>query len=194
METKQTKRYLELQMEELKEEHAEEKEQRKPSTRNNRSENNAKIAALYEDTADYEKDLICFETELAIIEDNDFNNILSALIREMPDEERDYSQELKAVVEAGWAQLIETDPFHTQDQLTDIQKTSFSLIVDTLYAKYPNDQVDFEQTIKDVLVRRWKAIIDMKKEHIKEEKTALKNMGLKPDFAKRIYEEYHGLR
>lgn len=189
------KRLLELQMEELKASYGikrEDSDVERPS--NARSEANAKIAKLYEDAAEYEEELECFEKELEIITTNEFGDIAAALIQKSPNGEENYSQELKAVLEAGWTHLVEVKKTHPKEQLELIKETEFCDIVERLNAAYPEYNGEFETEVRDILVKRWETLIAIKKEHIQEEREDIEEYrGLKPDYAKGVYKKYHGI-
>lgn len=189
------KRLMELQMEELKASYGikrEDSDVERPS--NARSEANAKIAKLYEDAAEYEEELECFEEELEIINTNEFGDIAEALIQKSPNGEEDFAQELKAVLEAGWTHLVEVKKTHPKEQLELIKETEFCDIVERLSAVYPEYNGDFEAEVRDILVKRWETLIAIKKEHIQEEREDIEEYrGLKPDYAKGVYKKYHGI-
>ncbi|MEA1879922.1 MAG: hypothetical protein U9N11_04705, partial [Campylobacterota bacterium] len=77
MAKEETKRYLELQMEELKAEHVTEVDKAPKKTKDNKDKN-AHIAKLYEDAAEYEADLKGFEEELEIVNANSLKDIAQA--------------------------------------------------------------------------------------------------------------------
>lgn len=199
------KLYLELQMDELKaalgiEEEDSAREINKAkiaelkviAAKNNR-EKNADVAKLYEDAAEYEKELEAFEKELEIITDNKFKEIAGALCKNFPDEARNFSEELKTVLIAGWTEFVEVDTTHPIEQLELIKETDFSDIVEKLTSVYPDYNGDFETEIRSILLKRWENLIAIKKEHIEEEIEEIYIAGLKPSFVKRIYKEFHGI-
>ena len=192
MADKDTKRYLELQMEELKAAFGTEEEPNQKKVKDNR-EKNAEIAKMYEDAAEYEEDLKGFEEELAIVKANKLEDIASGLRAKFPNEERDYAKELKSVVEFSWTHFVEVEKTHPVDQLELIKKTEFKDLVKTLTTAYPEYDGDFEAEIRAVLIKRWDTLIAIKKEHIKEEISEIKISGLKPNYVKRIYKQYHGI-
>lgn len=189
------KRLLELQMEELKASYGikrEDSDLERPS--NARSEANAKIAKLYEDAAEYEEELECFEEELEIINANELKDIAALLSQRSPNEEGNYAQELKAVLEAGWTHLVEVKKIRPQEQLELIKETEFCDVLERLNAVYPQYNGDFETEVRDILVKRWETLIAIKKEHIQEEREDIEEYrGLKPDYAKGVYKKYHGI-
>lgn len=199
------KLYLELQMDELKaalgiEEEDSARELNKAkiaklkdiAAKNNR-EKNADVAKLYEDAAEYEKELESFEKELAIINANELKDIAGALSKKFSDEERNYPQELKTVLVAGWTELVEVEKTHPTEQLELIKETEFCDVVEKLTTAYSDINDDFEATIKGILLKRWETLIAIKKGHIEEEMEEIYIAGLKPSFVKRIYKEYHGI-
>lgn len=189
------KNYLELQMEELKGSLEEDNNatSKKKKTNLDRSPQNAKIAKLYEDAAEYEEDLKGFEEELEIVNANKLKDIATALTHKFPDEDRDYVDELDTILIVGWTNFIEVGNTHPKEQLDIIKKTPFSDVVAKLNAAYPDYAGDFEKDIRELLVKRWENLIAIKKEHVKEELDEIKTSGLKPKYAKRVYEKYHGL-
>lgn len=199
------KLYLELQMDELKaalgiEEEDSARELNKAkiaklkdiAEKNNRDKN-ADVAKLYEDAAEYEKELESFEKELDIIKANELKNIPGALSAKFSDEQRNYPQELKAVLIAGWTELIETEKTHPIEQLDIIKETDFCDVVEKLSTVYSDYNDNFEATVRNILLKRWENLIAIKKEHIEEEMEEIYIAGLKPSFVKRIYKEYHGI-
>ena len=192
----ETKRYMELQMDEMKDFHAENAEDKDTASKNKEDnrEKEAEIARLYEDLAEYEEDLECFENELEVVNANELKEISKSLTQNFPDEERDYEQELKAVLEAGWTHMVETLKTHPKEQLEIIKESDFSDVVKKLSAAYPDYTGNFETDIKEILVKRWEMLIAIKKEHIKEEIAEIKTAGLKPSYAKRVYKRYRGIK
>ncbi|NOR56176.1 MAG: hypothetical protein GQ531_08200 [Sulfurovum sp.] len=192
------KLYLELQMDELKGSLLEEDENptpvKKKVVNNNRSPQNAEIAKLYEDAAEYEADLKGFEDELEVVKANALKDIPAALIKEFPEEnkERDYAKELKTIVDQCWTHAVEVDKTHPKEQLELVKNCEFGEVVEKLSAAYPD--VDFEAEVRAHLVKRWDNLITIKKAHVAEEIADIKTSGLKPKYAKRVYELYHGLR
>ena len=193
MADQETKRYMELQMEEMKTYHAENAEEKDSTPKNDNREKEAEIARLYEDLAEYENDLECFENELEVVHANELKDISSSLTQNFPDEERNYEQELKAVLEAAWTHFVEVEKTHPKEQLEIIKENDFCDIVEKLNTAYPEYNGDFETDIRDILVKRWETLIAIKKEHIKEEIAEIKTLGLKPHYAKRVYKRYHGI-
>ncbi len=185
---------MELQMEELRASFGIKKEDsdaiKRPS--NARSEANAKIAALYEAAGEYEAELERFEEELEIIESHSLEDLATALNERFPSEEGSVEQELKEVVMVGWRQLVEVKHTHPKEQLVLIEASAFGDMATKLKAAYPED--DIEAQMKEVLVKRWEMLIEIKKEHIAEEREDIEeHRGLKPDYARGVYRKYHGL-
>ena len=193
---KSEKLLMELQMEELRASFGIKKEDsdaiKRPS--NARSEANAKIAALYEAAGEYEAELERFEDELEIIESHSLEDLATVLSEKFPSEEGSVEQELKEVVMVGWRQLVEAKQTHPKEQLALIEASAFSDILTKLKAAYPEYEGDFEAQMKEVLVKRWEMLIEIKKEHIAEEREEIEeHRGLKPDYARGVYRKYHGL-
>ena len=175
-------RLLELQMADLKASYGIPEDAPRSTTNNDRSENSRKIAALYEDAAEYEEELETFEAELEIVKNTELKDIADALNKKFPDYEGDYLKELKAILEAHWTQFVEVDKTHPQEQLTLIKETDFS--------EY-NDE--FAEEVKNVLIKRWEMLVTIKKEHVAEERAEMKLRGMKPDHIRKVYRKYHGL-
>jgi hypothetical protein len=187
---------MELQMEELRASLGITKEEsdtkKKPD--NTRSEANAKIAALYEAAGEYEAELERFEAELGLIESHGLSELVVVLGEAFPGEEGSVEQELKSVVEAGWRQLAEVKQTHPVEQIALIDGSEFDDILSTLKAQYPEYEGDFEAQMKEILVKRWEMLIEIKKEHIAEEREEIEeHRGLKPDYARGVYRKYHSL-
>ncbi|MEN8303058.1 MAG: hypothetical protein ABFQ64_03170 [Campylobacterota bacterium] len=195
MATQGKKRYMELQMEELKSVHqdevAENSSAKTESKKNNKK--NADIAKLYEDAAEYKEDLKGFEEELEIVNANELKDIASSLTQKFPDEDRDYAQELQTIIENGWAHFVETKKADSKEQLELIKDTEFGNVVERLNVEYPDYKGDFETDIREFLVQRWENLINIKKEHIKEELAEIKILGLKPNYVERVYKQFHGI-
>ena len=195
MADKETKRYMEMQMEEMKSFHADntEKQEARSKKKNDDREKEAEIARLYEDLAEYEEDLECFENELEVVKSNELKAISKALTENFPDEDRNYEQELKVVLEAAWTDMVEVQKTHPEEQLAIIKENDFCDIEEKLNAAYPEYEGSFETDIRNILMKRWDLLIAIKKEHIKEEIAEIKTSGLKPNYAKRVYKRYHGI-
>jgi molybdopterin converting factor small subunit len=195
MADQKTKLYLELQMEELKATHAENAGEEVSTPKKNSRDNskNAEIEKMYEDAAEYEEDLKGFEEELEIVNANELKDIAASLIQKFPNEERDYAQELRTILEMGWTHFVEVEKTHPKEQLELIKETEFGDVVEKLNAAYPDYNGDFEADVRDFLVKRWENLIAIKKEHIKQELAEIKTTGLKPKYVKRVYEQFHGI-
>lgn len=195
MADKETKRYMEMQMEEMKNFHADntEKQEATSKKKNDDREKEAEIARLYEDLAEYEEDLECFENELEVVKSNELKAISKALTENFPDEDRNYEQELKVVLEAAWTDMVEVQKTHPEEQLAIIKENDFCDIEEKLNTAYPEYEGSFETDIRNILIKRWELLIAIKKEHIKEEIAEIKTSGLKPNYAKRVYKRYHGI-
>jgi len=187
---------MELQMEELRASLGITKEEsdtkKKPD--NTRSEANAKIAALYEAAGEYEAELERFEAELELIESHGLSELVVVLGEAFPGEDGSVEQELKSVIEAGWRQLTEVKQTHPVEQIALIDGSEFGDMCSKLKTQYPAYEGDFEAQMKEILVKRWEMLIEIKKEHIAEEREEIEeHRGLKPDYARGVYRKYHGL-
>lgn len=187
------KRYMELQMEELKEALSSQSEGSAPKEEVKGNSKHAELAKMYEDCYEYEKDLEIFEAELEIVNANELKDISQALSEKFPNEERDYPQELKTVVVIGWTNLVEVQQTHPQAQLDVINDSTFNEMVDKLNAAFPDYSGNFEKEIRTLLVKRWENLIAIKQEHIQEELDEIETAGLKHHYVKRVYKEYHGI-
>jgi molybdopterin converting factor small subunit len=194
MAEKKEKLYLELQMEELKAAHADAtKDNSAPKKSTKDNSKNAEIAKMYEDAAEYEEDLKGFEEELEIVNANALKDIAEALIEKFPNEERDYVQELRTILEMGWTHLVEVEKSHPKEQLELIKETEFGDVVEKLNTAYPDYSGEFESEVRDLLIKRWENLIAIKKEHIAQELAEIKTTGLKPKYVKRVYQQFHGI-
>ncbi|HIC13380.1 MAG TPA: hypothetical protein EYO75_08455 [Sulfurimonas sp.] len=190
------KRYLELQMEELKEAHADNIAQNSGVKKVNPNHNakNAAIAEMYNDAAEYEADLKCFEDELFLVNKHSFADIATEMHNAFPKEdERDFLAELNTIVELGWTDLVEVQKTHPLEQLELIKATDFTEVIEVFNAKFPDYTGDFEAEARVFLAQRWERIINIKKEHIKQELYEINTSGLKAKYVKRVYQKYHGL-
>lgn len=209
MDDKSKKLYLELQMDELKAALASEEDDEdedfisqseqdtsaksKTTASKNSKNKNADVAKLYEDAAEYEKELEGFEKELEIINTTKIKDIAQILTQKLPDEDRNYEEELKAILVAGWVHLVEIEKTHPIEQLELIQKTELSNVIEELNNAYPDYNGNFEAIAKGMFIARLETLIAIKKEHIEEEIEEIYIAGLKPSFVKRIYKEFHGI-
>lgn len=191
------KRLLELQMDELKTEieeieHVEEKPiTSTPQPPKNSRNNDAEIAALYEDAAEYELELEWFEKELATLQSNHLTQLVDSLNAIHPEYEGDYEKEVKSVLENGWQLLVQKNSNYCDEYLEVLKGLSVSEAVQKL--SQMQSDIDFEADFKSILQERWNNIIAIKKEHIKEEIAEIKTRGLKPDYVKKIYKRFHGI-
>ena len=191
---KENRRIMEMQMDALKEEHGVEIDSSKNRIpKNARSANNAKLAALYEDAGEYEAELICFEAEFEILNDNALGDLVMKLNENTPEYEGDYTEELSAVVVNGWTQLVEVQKTHPKEQLELLNQTAFSEMLEKLNAAFSEYAGDFETEIREILVKRWEFLIDIKKEHIADERAEMKLQGMKPDHIRKVYRNFHGI-
>lgn len=158
------------------------------------NEKNIALAKMWEDAAEYEEELEAFEKELEVIKANSLNDLVAALTQELPNDERDYSRELKSVLEAIWTHKVETEKTHPVEQLNLIKETEFCDLVEKMATIKPSYEGNFETDVKAVLVQRLEMLISIKKDHIKEEEDELYIAGLKPSFVKRMYKQVHGLK
>ena len=191
---KENRRIMEMQMDALKEEHGVEIDSSKNRIpKNARSANNAKLAALYEDAGEYEAELICFEAEFEILNDNALGDLVMKLNENTPEYEGDYTEELSAVVVNGWTQLVEVQKTHPKEQLELLNQIAFSDMLEKLNAAFSEYAGDFETEIREILVKRWEFLIDIKKEHIADERAEMKLQGMKPDHIRKVYRNFHGI-
>ncbi|WP_415248868.1 hypothetical protein [Sulfurimonas sp.] len=165
----------------------------KKKINNNTNEKNMELANMWNDAAEYEEELEAFEKELAIVNANNLKNLATALTQELPDEQRNYTQELKSVLVAIWTYKVETENTHPIEQLNLIKETEFCDVVEKMVTIEPSYEGNFEADVKSVLVNRLEMLISIKKEHLKEEEDELYIAGLKPSFVKRMYKKVHGL-
>ena len=198
------KLYMEMQMDELKaslamededspEEENNAKVVKKKAPPKNNNNKNAEVAKLYEDAFEYEEELEAFEQELEIINSNELKNISKALTQHFSDEDRNYEEELKAVLTLGWTHLVETEKTHPKEQLDFIKENEFSNLVVQFGSKFPEHANEFEAKVREIFLKRWETIIAIKKEHIEQEIEEIYIAGLKPSFVKRIYKQFHGI-
>jgi hypothetical protein len=193
MASEETKRYMELQMSELKESFGSEEAAQKAKSKDYKNPKHAEMAAIYEDLAEYESELEDFEKEFAIVNAHKLEEIATVLTQELPDEERNYAQELQGVLIAIWTHYVETEQTHPQEQLDLIKQTPYPDVIVKLKTTFPDYHGNFEDEIREAFLKRWETLIAIKKEHIKEEVADIKTMGLKPNYVKRVYKLYHGI-
>jgi flavodoxin len=106
---------------------------------------------------------------------------------------KNYEEEFRNVLIATWTQSIENGEENVQEQLEIIQTVDFSFIVAKLKESFSDYEGDFETELKNIFIKRHETLIAIMKEHIKEEFYEIKIRGLKPNFVKRIYQEFHGI-
>ena len=157
------------------------------------NEKNIALAKMWEDAAEYEDEIESFKKELEVLNANNIKNLATALAQELPDKQRDYAQELQAILVAMWTHKVEKENTHPLEQLKLIKETSFSNLVEKMDALKPSYEGDFEADVKALLTQRLEMLISIKKDHLKEEEDELYIAGLKPSFVKRMYKKVHGL-
>ena len=189
----ETRRLMEIQKDALKEEHGVDVNAGGRIPKNARHPNNEKIAKLYEDAAEYEAELEGFEAEFEILNDNTLGDLVAKLNENNPEYEGNYEEEITTVVVNGWTQLVEEQKSHPVEQLDLLKQTTFSDMVGKLGETFPDYTGDFEAEIKEILVKRWEFLIEIKKEHIADERADMKLRGMKPDHIRKVYYNYHGV-
>lgn len=183
------KSLMQLQMDELKETHgvtAEEEIQVDQSG----MEKDREIAELYADLAEYKLDLKCFEDELHLVKNNSVKDILNVL-EEYKLDSRNYNDDLMSVLDYSIKQKIQEDSSYNIIPLDLVEGEKYSNAISKLIEKSTLEVI--EKEIKEIFIKRWNMLIEIKKEHIKEETAEIKVRGLKPYYAQRIYNRYHGL-
>jgi hypothetical protein len=151
-------------------------------------EKDREIAELYEDVYQYKLDKKCFEDELVLVKKHELNELLNVL-NEYKLDSRDYNTDLMGVIEHNWQQKIENNKCDAS-QLELIKGKDFNSALEIL-VEINNDTILNE--IKDIFIARWEMLVEIKKEHIKEEEKEIKVRGLKTYYAERVYKRYHGL-
>lgn len=190
----ENRRLMELQKDALKEEHGIDVDSSKNRIpKNARSANNAKLSKLYEDAGEYEAELKDFEAEFEILNENALSDLVMKLNENAPEYEGDYAEELSSVVVNGWTQLVEVVKTHPKEQLELLKRTAFSYMAEKLNTDFPEHTGDFEAEIREILAKRWVFLIDIKKEHIADERADMKLQGMKPDHIRKVYYNYHGI-
>ena len=178
----ENRRIMEMQMDALKDEHGVDIDSSKDRIpKNARSANNKKLADLYDDAAEYEAELKGFKSELEILNGNALANLVTKLNENNPEYEGSYAKEVGEVVVNGFTQLVEAGS-HTAEQLALVEQMDF-----TAYSG------DFESELKEILVKRWEFLIEIKKEHVADERADMKLRGMKPDHIRKVHYNYHGL-
>jgi len=182
MADKENRRIMEMQMDALKDEHGVDIDSSKDRIpKNARSENNKKLAEIYNDAAEYEAELKGFEVELEILNDNALADLVAKLNENNPEYEGNYAKEIAEAAVNGFTQLVKAQS-HSQEQLELVKKMDF-----TAYSG------EFEAEIREILVKRWEFLIEIKKEHIADERAEMKLMGMKPDHLRKVHYNYHGI-
>ena len=190
----ENRRIMEMQKDALKEEHGVDTKDSGPRIpANAKSANNKKIAALYDDAGEYESELESFEAEFSILNESALGDLIAKLDNNSPEYEGDYAGELATAVVNAWTQLVEVEKTHPVEQLELLKKIPFSDMVEKLKASFADYTGDFEAEIKEILVKRWEFLIDIKKEHIADERADMKLRGMKPDHIRKVYYNYRGI-
>jgi hypothetical protein len=86
-----------------------------------------------------------------------------------------YAKEVSEVAVNGFTQLIEAGT-HTREQMD--------------FTAYNGD---LESDLKEILVNRWEFLIEIKKEHVADERADMKLRCMKPDHIRKVYYNYHGV-
>ncbi|HIP21233.1 MAG TPA: hypothetical protein EYG70_08940 [Sulfurimonas sp.] len=178
----ENRRIMEMQMDALKDEHGVDIDSSKDRIpKNARSANNKKLADIYDDAAEYEAELKGFESELEIVNDSSLADLVAKLNENNPQYEGNYAKEIAEVAVNGVTHLVEKKS-HSQEHLALVEKMDF-----TTYS----GELEFE--IREILVKRWEFLVEIKKEHIADERAEMKLMGMKPDHLRKVHYNYHGL-
>jgi len=177
----EARRLMEIQKDALKEEHGVDVSAEARIPANARSQNNKKIAALYDDAAEYEAELEGFESEFEILNDNALADLVEKLNENNPAYEGDYAKEVGEVTVNGFMQLVEAKT-HTLEQLELVKNMDFRAY-----------KGDFETELKEILMKRWEFLIEIKKEHVADERADMKLRGMKPDHIRKVHYNYHGV-
>ncbi|HFU77082.1 MAG TPA: hypothetical protein ENK68_01075 [Epsilonproteobacteria bacterium] len=155
---------------------------------------NIELAKLYEDIYEYEEELAAFESELEIVESHEVEALADALQTAFPNEGRVFEEELFAILVATWDYKVNTKNTHPQEQLDLIKTCTLANVIETLSTAFPDYEGNFKVEVKSAFIDRLKALIAIKKEHIKEETDDIKIAGLKPSYVKRIYKQVHDIK
>jgi hypothetical protein len=177
----EARRLMEIQKDALKEEHGVDTSSAPRIPANARSANNEKIAKLYDDAAEYEAELKGFEVEFEILNDNALADLVAKLNENNPEYEGNYAKEVGEVAVNGFAQLVEAKT-HTGEQLELVKQMDFTAF-----------SGEFESELKEILVKRWEFLIEIKKEHVADERADMKLRGMKPDHIRKVHYNYHGV-
>ena len=151
-------------------------------------EKDREIAELYEDLYEYKLDLKCFEDELFLIKKHTIEDILG-IFEEFKLDSRDYNKDLTAVLEHFLKLEVDAGKYDAS-QMEAINGLGFNEAVIKLIEL---NGVDIVDVIKDIFIKRWGTLIEIKKEHIKDEEKDIKVTGLKIYYAERIYKRFHGI-
>lgn len=178
------KSLMQLQMEELKIVNASEEENEKNEVTSGREEDR-EIAELYADVYEYKLDLKMFSDELVLIKRNELKDLLGEL-EEFNLDSRDYHEDLLNVL----YHTIDTQELFDANVRKKIEAKDFNDALDIVVDIYGNDILD---KLKEFFIQRWELIINIKKDHIKDEESEIKVRGLKTYYAERVYKRYHGL-
>jgi len=182
MADKENRRIMEMQMDALKDEHGVDIDSSKDRIpKNARSANNKKLADIYDDAAEYEAELKGFEAELEILNNNALADLVVKLNENNPEYEGNYANEIAEAAVNGVTKLVEVKS-HSQEQLELVKQMDF-----TAYSG------ELEAEIREILVKRWEFLVEIKKEHIADERAEMKLMGMKPDHLRKVHYNYHGL-
>ena len=109
-----------------------------------------------------------------------------------PEYEGDYAEEIASGIVNAWTQLAE-EKSDAKEHLALLKQTAFSDMLEKLNTTFPAYTGDFEAEVREVLVKRWEFLVDIKKEHIAEERADMKLRGMKPDHIRKVYYNYHGV-
>lgn len=191
MENNKTQTYMKLQMEELKTAHGVEPEQKRKDDKSGRPEDK-EIADLYSDCAEYEDELDRFERELEIIATHPIDTLAEALAQASDDDLQETMQKLHAVILHGYEHKCEQGEV-SQEIVDLVAGTGYAALVSTLAKAHGLEREPVQTQLRAMLEQRWQLYIDIKKEHIKEEVSYIKALGLKPHYAQKVYRRYHGL-
>lgn len=151
-------------------------------------EKDREIAELYEDLYQYKQDLKCFEDELALINRHEVEELLD-IFEDYKLDSRDYNKDLIGIIEHHLQQKLEKGEYEAST-LELLKGKNFQ---HTIEALVKTNTIEILSELKDTFIKRWEILIEIKKEHIKEEEKEIKVRGLKPYYAERVYKRYHGI-
>ena len=167
----EAKRLMEMQQQELEAHLSEEVGEIPKSTKrhipaNARSEANAKIAAMFEEVAEYEADIKEYEVILALLETIPLMQLAIEI-----------------------AKLTSSSEDEAQDEILSILTHALKkeLTLKAIVEAYD------ESELKHHLAHHYTALIKIKESYIKEEFNDMKIRGLKPDYVRKVYKNYHGI-